>query len=561
MVGERRPAHLAPIFAALEGFVLPGPWDSGVPEVFRSGRLEELRRHLTRTVLTSLRDRPGTLPEWTEEDIVARGLAYVHAVRDFTAATAARFPVDPCLVALNGHLRPVLRAGFREEDAGPTSLLIDPAGVLYADPISVALAAVSPAAISEIALRGPSGGFAPAGQAAAALRTGFRWPEYPILAVRTETGTVVVHHPDHTWSTIEPTPRAAPPPLVPPSEWQIGAARRICSQSSVSKGARGEDRVFKILGRSTSYVVRDVSRRPRSADMVVETPGGKIFVDSKDYSSAVPSKEVQKFWRDLGARGADAGVLVSLSSGVAGVRRVLSAALEVLPGEGRAVPVVYATSGHEDVVTAAVDLAAYLAKINPGTCRLAALHPRDALEAYTADLEDIADLHEDARAELGRLASTISAGLGDLFEKQGIALRDERRLIRAQRAALEEVEDVGAAPPAVWGLVAARYSPPEEVAEIVKAILQVLCGGRLGDICEEARWRFCKKKAVHLATESAFCFSKSRTEFSRPLARFSNAWAGTLLQRHPRRVRVVDEVLALELCKATALDAERFAAA
>lgn len=355
--------------------------------------------------------------------------------------------------------------------------------------------------------------------------------------------------------------RVVAPPLFAPPGARPGGGLAAAEQASALKGARGETRVYELLAQKTAYTVRDVSHRARSADMVVETPAGRVYVDAKDYTVAVPDKEVQKFRRDLASRGAVAGVLVSLSSNIVGVRGGLSAALEALPAEGRVVPVVYVASGHPDVIGVGVDLAAYLAKVHPGTLSATGLHRRDALEAYAAGLEDASDLFEDARADLGRLAGATAAGLGGALEKLGHAQRDHRRIVRALREAAEPSDDVEAAdPPALWAEFAARYGDSPAVkdaaaASALQEVLRALAATRLGDIREAARWRFLKTKATHLGTGVVLGSLKTRTELGTPLALVAPDRLGALLARHPKKVRIADGVLALELGADTVADA------
>jgi hypothetical protein len=559
------PPHLAPV---LEAVAALDPFEDNAPESLRVGRLRELRRHLIQTAVTFLQDRPTGDDAWTDEEVTARGLGYVAAVGRYIRSVSGSFPVDPYFVAMNAHLLPVLRAGHGPGEAVEGNLLTFK-GVLYADPASLLLAEAHPAAVATVTTAEGCVPFAAFGRACSAK---FVWPAgaFPVLSARLADGTllipratggglewIVVRAGDAPAGATVSAPALSVPVLAPAAEDPLFA-----EQTSSLKGARGEARVYEVLAQRTTYTVRDVSHRARSADMVLETPAGKIYVDSKDYNIAVPDKEVQKFRRDLGARGAVAGVLVSLSSGIVGVRGTLTASLEALPAEGRIVPVVYVASGNPDVIAAGADLAAYLSKVHPGTLAPAGLHAHDALEAYASGLEDVADLFEDARADLARLATATAAGLGGSLEKLSLALRDHRRIVRAQRAAAEEAVEGHALldledPPALWAEFEARYagSPAVQESAVLQEVLRALGASRLGDIREAARWRFLKTKAVHVETGTVVNFLKTRTELVRPLALVTPERVGSLLARHPKKVRIADGALALELCDSTAVDA------
>ena len=345
--------------------------------------------------------------------------------------------------------------------------------------------------------------------------------------------------------------RTSVAPLVPSER-----TRLVPEQTPALKGARGEAWVFRVLEDKTPYTIRDVSHQTRFTDIMVDTPHGRIFIESKDYASTVPSREVLKFKQDLGSRGADAGVFISLSSGIAGFQKTLTTIFEVLPAEGRVIPVIYITSRNEDVITAAVDLAVYHVKTHSGTIEATTLHPQDSLKTYVAGQENLADLYEDIRADIRTLALATSNNFGGILEKFGPALCDHRRLIRLQRAAVEDVEDITIKDAsASWDLFVTRYTPSEDVIPIIKKILKNLCGDRLGDIRGEAHWHLLKTKARHVSSRSTFSFLKSRTDFCKPLAVISGTRIVDLLTRHPKKVRITDEVLSLELNDDTASDA------
>jgi len=289
--------------------------------------------------------------------------------------------------------------------------------------------------------------------------------------------------------------------------------------------------------------------------MVVGPPGGEVYVEAKAYSAAVPAKEMEKFRRDLGARGAAAGVLVSLSSGIVGVRGVLSARLAALPESGRMVPLVCAASSHPEVVRAAVSLAGHLARLRPEAPGARVLHGEDALESYTVGLEALADAYEDARADLARFAAEAMERCGGVLAKVGGALRDHRRLAKVQRAALDPPADAAVEGAALWGEVARRYPVAPGAEGALAGVLRRLGASALGDIRPASRWRFQKTKAVHLSTGVALLFRKKRTEVCVPLPLLGPGRVGALVGRHPKKVRIADGALALELGGATEAEA------
>ena len=62
----------------------------------------------------------------------------------------------------------------------------------------------------------------------------------------------------------------------------------------------------------------DVSSTGKYADILATTADSKIpvLIELKDYSSTVPSAEIEKFWRDIERRGTKYGIFISMRSGI-----------------------------------------------------------------------------------------------------------------------------------------------------------------------------------------------------------------------------------------------------
>jgi hypothetical protein len=560
MAGEPPPQEETPpparVLAALDQLASgPNP----------SARRRELRDLAVRVATAQLSaPRLGELPE----DAEARGLAYAFAVGAYDDATAPRYPVDPREIAGNVHLRPGPPPGPAEGGA----VLVDPAGAVYADPLSLVRAAGRPSPLLQLFLA-PGGGHVSVSEAEAAARrsvslssAAFRIPPggFPYAGAMLEGGELLLHTGPHPLTGAPTWVRSggALPPAPPPAGGGARSPEEPGPVSSALRGAHAEARVAGILEQA-GYQVRPVAHRPRSADLVVDTAGGEIYVEAKDYSAAVPEKEVKKFLRDLGARGAAGGAFISLSSGIVGVRGGLSARIEALPGEGRLAPVVYVARGGPEVVAAGVDLAAHLARHHPPPLDAEALSAApgggyDRFEPFAAELDQLAALYEAARADFARLSVNLAGGYGSAIENMGFAIRDHRRLVRALRAAAEspQVEEKEASE--VWAEVLRRYPVPDAARGPAEALVARLGGGALGDLRPVARWRFLKTKATHLDSEVALSFGRGRAEVCVPLALVSanaSARAARLLSLYPKKVRIGDGHLALELDEGTAEEA------
>ena len=556
------PKFLAPIANVV---AMLDPFQDKIPAKNHLARLRSFRDALLRTVGENLRVYSG----WSQKEILARGLAYVDAVESFITTSSSHFPVDSLLVATNDLLIPRLRTtleDFSPSQASKAAPLISLSGSLYADPISILISELYPARVTRVLRAFGKQNVCDIAEAAKVTSANFCWAEgkFPFAAAFLEDGSLALRgaNRQRRWTIIRSqyVPKSPLIEFIPrPSELKTRETtkpvlRRYREETSSLKGARGEAEVFDILN-SRKYSVERVSHKARSADLVVTTSAGAILVETKSYSISVPEKEVKKFRRDLGARGAVSGVLVSLSSGIVGIKTTIAAKLEALPIEGRVAPIIYVSSRNPDVITAAIDLATYLAKVFPGTSTAKTLHSRDALEAYVADLEEIADVYEGARSDMKRLSTTISDGFGDALEKFSGALRDHRKLARVQRLAIESPEMVEGTSSEVWKKIDAKYPVPKSCRIVLADLLSRLSETNLGDIRKLNQWKFLRQKVVHTVSGISISFLKTRTDLCVAVEHVGGKRVGELVSKHPKKVRVANGQVCLELGDDTAADA------
>jgi hypothetical protein len=590
--GEASAPHLQPAYEAIARF---DPFGAGGPlsrwvaeEPARAALAGALRRTLAAVVERALGAGAENVEALSVSDRARRALAYLRAVSAYVGAMAPHHPVSPAVVAGNGLLAPRLRGGRGARGPGaplrdlPGALLRDLSGAAYADPLAVVFAEAAPAEVDGVSEPEAPASFISPLAFAAKHCAEFCWApaSFPVAAARLADGTLLIPQDPAAWrwarvgaAAIPPEPgisvalgprRPAAPGRTPapsapsaPSAAERGEGPRTPSRGTASSallGAQGEARVYELL-RGTPHAVRGVAHRARSADMVVETARGRrIYVEVKNYASAVPEKEARKFRRDLGARGADAGVLVSLSSKIVGVAGTLVPALEPIPGAGRVVPVVYVASGLADVVKASVDIAAYLAQAHSGTLPAGRLHPRDSLEAHAADCADMADQLESARAQLGALSSAFSSKCGGVLGELSDLLRGLRGKTRALRLETEVVVEAAAAEPqALWRLFADRFRFAAAAAPLLRKVLRALAArDTLGALDAAARWRFLKNKATHLPSRAVLSFGPRTVRLCRPCEMLPLGLMSSLLARHPAHVKVADGAFGLDLREETA---------
>lgn len=99
----------------------------------------------------------------------------------------------------------------------------------------------------------------------------------------------------------------------------------IMLSKSQSKGSVGEVCVSSFLKDSLSsgdFTIESVSGTSRSGDIRVTRRDFECIIDSKFYKQTVPKKEVEKLRRDMSERKVRCGILLSLTSGVAGFKSV-----------------------------------------------------------------------------------------------------------------------------------------------------------------------------------------------------------------------------------------------
>jgi hypothetical protein len=98
---------------------------------------------------------------------------------------------------------------------------------------------------------------------------------------------------------------------------------------------KGEISVENIFRSLEDYFVDDsfenVSEKGKFTDILATTFGSNtpVLIEIKDYKTTIPSKEVQKFWRDMEIRGARYGIFISMRSGITKCSGALSIKTEM----------------------------------------------------------------------------------------------------------------------------------------------------------------------------------------------------------------------------------------
>jgi len=98
---------------------------------------------------------------------------------------------------------------------------------------------------------------------------------------------------------------------------QIMSTKLDIFSNPVTKGKSGEVIVESILRIAFPHAnIIDVGKKSKSGDIMIEIDGFKILIEVKFYKRSVPTKEIDKFKRDLECKDYDAGIFISLFNGV-----------------------------------------------------------------------------------------------------------------------------------------------------------------------------------------------------------------------------------------------------
>lgn len=105
---------------------------------------------------------------------------------------------------------------------------------------------------------------------------------------------------------------------------QVMSAKLDIFSNPVTKGKSGEVIVENILLNAFPHaIITDVGKKSKSGDILIEIDGFKILIEVKFYKRSVPTKEIDKFKRDLECKDYDAGIFISLFSGVCNYKEII----------------------------------------------------------------------------------------------------------------------------------------------------------------------------------------------------------------------------------------------
>lgn len=164
------------------------------------------------------------------------------------------------------------------------------------------------------------------------------------------------------------------------------------------RGALGEDYVMNILKPhfNAEYTRHDA----KSADIIVDK---SIMVEVKNYTRAVPTTEVEKFRRDLGAGSALGGVFISLGSSIAR-KKTFEYTVEAV--RGGTIPVIYISTDVSEVILLAIEMIMAVIKTEHIN--------EDKLVEYIAEISDSVKTLSMIRTNLCEMNNMIHKNLNNI---------------------------------------------------------------------------------------------------------------------------------------------------
>lgn len=125
-----------------------------------------------------------------------------------------------------------------------------------------------------------------------------------------------------------------------------------------SKGTIGEDIVYDAL---SYYRISDTSKQSYSGDFQIEYGHSKMMIEVKNYSTKVPTKEVNKFYRDIETSQCDCALFISLNSEIT---KKNSFEIELLDRNGKRIPCAFITFPTKEFISQIVKVCFGLTSIN-----------------------------------------------------------------------------------------------------------------------------------------------------------------------------------------------------
>ena len=121
---------------------------------------------------------------------------------------------------------------------------------------------------------------------------------------------------------------------------------KLYTTTSTNIGIIGENEVAEIL--QEKYTLKNTTKTGKSGDFILLDGNNRILIEVKKYSGTVPSKEIDKFYRDIESNGSiNASIFISLTSKIVGINRCIYYTHQYVNGEE--LPIIFVTLQSLDI--------------------------------------------------------------------------------------------------------------------------------------------------------------------------------------------------------------------
>jgi hypothetical protein len=298
------------------------------------------------------------------------------------------------------------------------------------------------------------------------------------------------------------------------------AAVAASVMASANIGLQGETEVELIL--QSRYKTVNTAKSGKCGDFIIVVNKVRILIEVKKYTSTVPGSEVDKFYRDIDANSSiDAGLMISLTSRIVGVRNIVSMSSSVIAG--RNVPVMFACMLNINDVKTSTEVIHTCIDLLNVTVESASLHismENDIVDAVDSMSINI-DLLSQCRTTIHETQSVVNKQYGKLMQNILAAELSIRASVKNICAKIKKEE-----------LVAEAYDlshVPVKKSNLIKTVLAVLISADKKLMVNKEKTMIvtdCKKMCIRInKTNIKVAFSAHPSQILAVLVNLPEGWA------------------------------------
>lgn len=194
---------------------------------------------------------------------------------------------------------------------------------------------------------------------------------------------------------------------------------RVYSDIAPCKGRQGEDEFKTICANllSAQFTLINTAKQARSGDFCLEWRSPetdrvyRYLVDVKNYRSSVPTKEVEKFWRDIEASSYDGAFLISLHSRITGKNAGFQFEEKLI--NMTCLPIAYICSSDPTIISEVIKFMTSMTEVKM-RCGISLTKSQKVMRSISA-LESSIDLFSRSRSNLQDIKLTLEKQFNRIF--------------------------------------------------------------------------------------------------------------------------------------------------